>query len=363
MNYYRKFLWFWESILCFLAVWILVPALSPSYNQLISLFHLFPNVLIYGLMGLLVICGVFLLIVHGKQLYKGRQVIEKIIWGLLLVIYADRIVLNFISLWIDCANMTARPDGFLATMLYMVIKERKIWLNGILGTLKVSTLGTLLAFLLSILLLFMRVNEPQKRDHEGMQLLKLIGNTFEKVYVTVIRGTPMMVQAAVIYYAGFGLTKSLMAGASITEINNTWSFYTAGLITVTLNSAAYLAEVLRGAVESLDKGQKEAAASLGFTNWQAMIKIIFPQAVRNSLPAIGNEFIINIKDTSVLNIIGFVELMFATATVAGKYYQYLTSYCISAVIYLILTWTLTRLLALIGRLLGSSKSVSLPSSN
>lgn len=135
-----------------------------------------------------------------------------------------------------------------------------------------------------------------------------------------------------------------MQGASITEINRAWSFFTAALITVSLNSAAYLAEVLRGGVEALERGQKEAAWSLGFTDWQAMRKIIFPQAVRSCLPAIGNELVNNVKGTSVLNIIGFVELMFATGTVAGFYYKYLACYCNAALIYLLMTFSLTWLL-------------------
>lgn len=154
----------------------------------------------------------------------------------------------------------------------------------------------------------------------------------------------MMVQACIVYYGGFMLTRAAMPNASITEVNRTWSFFTAALITVSLNSAAYLAEVLRGGIESLDKGQREAAASLGFSRWQAMIKVIFPQAVRNCLPSIGNELINNIKGTSVLNIIGFVELMFATGSVAGFYYKYLANYLIAAIIYLFLTLTLTAIL-------------------
>ena len=104
----------------------------------------------------------------------------------------------------------------------------------------------------------------------------------------------MMVQALIFYYYGFNLFKR--TGLTITEINNIWSFFISGLFTVSLNSTAYLAEVLRGGILAIDKGQTEAARSLGMTNWQTMRKVVFPQAVKNSIPAIGNEFIINIKD-------------------------------------------------------------------
>ncbi|WP_146752392.1 amino acid ABC transporter permease [Actinomyces sp. Z16] len=170
--------------------------------------------------------------------------------------------------------------------------------------------------------------------------------------MTIFRGTPMMVQAAIVYYAGFNIVRSAMPNASITEVNQRWSFFMAALLTVSLNSAAYLVEVLRGGVGALNRGQREAAVSLGFSNWQTMIKVIFPQAVRNSLPSIGNELVNNIKGTSVLTIIGYTELMFATSSVAGFYYKYLANYLTAAVIYLILTLSLTWLLETSMRRIG-----------
>lgn len=244
------------------------------------------------------------------------------------------------------ASLPANPDPLLDSMIYMFIHSRRIWLNGVVGTLEVSVLGTLLGFLFAIVLAFQRTVEIGKRDARLLRIFKHSGRSLERVYVAVIRGTPMMVQACIIYYSGFAIAKSLMAGATITEINQAWSFFTAGLITVSLNSAAYLAEVLRGGIESLERGQEEAAWSLGFTRWQTMRTVVFPQAIRNSLPSIANELINNIKGTSVLNIIGFVELMFATGTVAGFYYKYLASYCNAALIYLLMTLSLTGLLNL-----------------
>lgn len=127
-----------------------------------------------------------------------------------------------------------------------------------------------------------------------------------------------------------------------TWIRGAWSFFAAALITVSMNTAAYLAEALRGGMESLDRSPVEAAQMDGASHWQTMTRIIFPQALQNALPAIGNELVNNIKGTSVLNIIGFVELMFATGTVAGFYYRYLSAYLIAAVIYLAMTVTITR---------------------
>ena len=244
----------------------------------------------------------------------------------------------------EIAALEENPEAILPSMIYMLVHSKVLWLSGAWGTVSVSVLGTVIGFLLSILLAFIRSGAPDRRDSKVLQLVKCFGVGFEKLYITVIRGTPMMVQACIVYYGGFMLTRDAMPNASITEVNRTWSFFTAALITVSLNSAAYLAEVLRGGIESLDKGQREAAASLGFSRWQAMIKVIFPQAVRNCLSSIGNELINNIKGTSVLNIIGFVELMFATGSVAGFYYKYLANYLIAAIIYLFLTLTLTAIL-------------------
>lgn len=263
--------------------------------------------------------------------------------GLLLFIVLA--VMRWFLPWCkEIAALPANPDGLFESMVYMFIHSRKIWLNGTIGTLTVSFLGTVIGFFLAILLTLQRTAVTSYREPFWQRAWKTLGQKLEILYVTIIRGTPMMVQACIIYYGGFAITKAIMKGATITEINRTWNFFAAALITVSINSAAYLAEVLRGGVEALDKGQTEAAFSLGFTRWQTMRKIVFPQAVRNCLPAIGNELVNNIKGTSVLNVIGFVELMFATGTVAGFYYKYLASYCNAAIIYLCLTVSLTKLL-------------------
>ena len=122
-------------------------------------------------------------------------------------------------------------------------------------------------------------------------------------------------------------------------------------------------EVLRGGILAVDAGQMEAARSLGMTHWQAMRKVVFPQAIKNSLPAIGNEFIINIKDSSVLSVIGVFDLMYATTTVAGVYYRQMEVYCVALVVYLILTLVASRLLEAFGKKLGAAAPATLPSSN
>ncbi len=155
----------------------------------------------------------------------------------------------------------------------------------------------------------------------------------------------MMVQGAIVYFAGLAVFRSL--GWETAHINAVWSPFWAGLVTISLNSTAYMMEVLRGGIEAVDPGQLEAARSLGLSQWQAMRKVVFPQGVKNSIPALSNELIVNIKDSSVLSIIGVFDLMFATTSVIGIYYKGLEAYCIAAVIYLILTMLFSKILTML----------------
>jgi len=273
---------------------------------------------------------------------------------------ADRIALGFVSLAGQSAAAESNPQGFLASMIYMFWKGRSMFALGVWTTVRIALLGTAVAFVLAMLLVTLRILKPVRQDNDFERFCKKLGSVFSKIYITVIRGTPMMVQALIIYYAGFGLLKN--SDLTITEINYLWSAFMAGLITVSLNSTAYLAEVLRGGIESIDIGQTEAARSLGMTNWQTMLKVVFPQAVKNSIPAIGNEFIINIKDSSVLSIIACFDLMFATTSVVGIYYRQLEVYCIAAITYLILTYLSSLLMRAVAKKMDTPAK-DLPSSN
>ncbi len=157
----------------------------------------------------------------------------------------------------------------------------------------------------------------------------------------------MMVQSLIIYFAGFAVLSG--SGMSTNEIRAVWSTFVAGLVTISLNSTAYMMEVLRGGIEAVDPGQTEAARSLGLSQWQAMSKVVFPQGIKNSIPALSNELVINIKDSSVLSVIGVFDLMFATTTVAGIYYRQLETYIAAAVCYLILTMVASKLLSMLAK--------------
>lgn len=157
-------------------------------------------------------------------------------------------------------------------------------------------------------------------------------NAILNVYVEVFRGTPMIVQATVIYY---GSAQAL--GLDMDRL-------TAAFLIVSINTGAYMAEIVRGGIVSIDKGQFEAAHAVGMNHMQTMVNVVLPQVIRNILPATGNEFVINIKDTSVLNVISVTELFFQTKSIVGNNYKYFETFFIASVIYFVMTFTVTRIL-------------------
>ncbi len=294
-----------------------------------------------------------------NQKISKTKVLKIAAWiaGLALLVWCG---VSFAETVRRCAVMEKNPQGFVDSMVYMSIKGKDMLVTGVWTTVRIALLGTAIAFVLAILLVFLRIQEPDRRDSDVVKALKWLASRFARCYVFVIRGTPMMVQALIFYYFGFNLFKK--TGMTVTEINHVWSFFISGLCTVALNSTAYLTEVLRGGILAVDKGQTEAARSLGMTNWQTMTKVVFPQAVKNAIPAIGNEFIINIKDSSVLSVIGVMDLMYATKSVSGIYFRSLEIYCVAALMYLVLTWLSSLLLKWLSKKLDMPVR-GIPSSN
>lgn len=268
-----------------------------------------------------------------------------IVWAITAVLALDRVVLGFVSAWAAAASATSMPKDMLVQVLYMFQQGKQTYLTGVITTIELAVFGTVIAFFLAILLVAIRIMEIDRSDNDFTRFLKKVGVGFAKFYSTVVRGTPMLVQGVIIYYLGIAVVSSF--GFSITEVNNIWSRFTAGLVVVSLNSTAYMMEVLRGGIESVDMGQMEAARSLGLSQWQAMIKVVFPQGIKFAIPGLSNELVINIKDSSVLSVIGVFDLTFAASTVAGIYYKQLNAYLVAAVAYLIMTaiasWLLGRL--------------------
>ena len=209
------------------------------------------------------------------------------------------------------------------------------FLRGAGLTLIISITGTIAGLIIGLLIGVYRTAPTAK--NKALALLQTLFGWFLNVYIEIFRGTPMIVQSMVIYYG--------TAQAFGVSIDRT----IAAIFIVPINTGAYMSEIVRGGIFAVDKGQFEAATALGMTHNQTMRKVVLPQVVRNILPATGNEFVINIKDTSVLNVISVVELYFSGNTIATQTYQYFQTFTIIAVIYFVLTFTVTRILRYVER--------------
>jgi putative lysine transport system permease protein len=234
-----------------------------------------------------------------------------------------------------------------------ILEDYWLWLlKGVGVTMFLALTGTIIGVILGLGVGVIRTIPIGKRS-VGLpkRIVLRIVNVLLAIYVEVFRGTPMMVQAMVVYY-GLGMAF---------QIN--LNVITAGLLVVSINTGAYMAEIVRGGIESVDPGQTEAAKAVGMGHWATMSGIILPQAIRNILPATGNEFVINIKDTSVLMVIGTSELFFQGKTIDGILYQTFPVYLLVAAIYLILTFSTTRVLRLAERRLDGPENFTLATSS
>ena len=228
------------------------------------------------------------------------------------------------------------PSTFFGWVRFLLEQYGPLFLSGVGVTLIVAITGTLAGFLLGLLVAILRTIPTSPKDPALKRIPLKILSWLLGVYIEVFRGTPMIVQAMVIYYGGMtiGLRMPVL---------------TAAILIVSVNAGAYMAEIIRGGIISVDKGQKEAAHAIGMTHWQSMVYVVLPQAVRNIMPSIGNEFVVNIKDSSVLNVISVNELFFMSKSAAGTYLRYFEVFFITACIYLVLTFTVTRLLRILER--------------
>lgn len=168
---------------------------------------------------------------------------------------------------------------------------------------------------------------------------------FATAYIEFFRGTPLMVQLMFIFY---GLPMIGVTFPNVPFIEN-FQRFAAGIVAMSLNSCAYVAEVIRSGIQAVDVGQMEAARSLGFKKSQSMLLVILPQAIRNILPALGNEFVTVIKESSIVSVIGIADLMYRTNGVKAKNYKTLECLFIAAMIYFVLTFVSSRLISLMER--------------
>ena len=218
------------------------------------------------------------------------------------------------------------------------------YIKGVGTTLLVTAIALVLGVVLGAIVAMVRVGYAQQKPHHRNPILGIF-NAVAQVYVTVIRGTPMMVQAMVIYW-----------GYAFATGGSTLPLIPSGILIVSINTGAYMAEIVRGGIISIDKGQFEGAMSIGMTHSQTMLKVIIPQVMRNILPSVSNEFVINIKDTSVLNVIGVTELYYFAGIIKRQSFETFQTYLVVCVIYFILTFTVTRLLRWVERKLDGNDS-------
>ena len=221
--------------------------------------------------------------------------------------------------------------SFLNDVVNIFLKYYPFLLSGIKNTLILSLVGTVAGLAVGLLTGMVRT-APLSKNPVTRTLHKIL-NGIIAVYVEIFRGTPMMVQAMVIYW-----------GYAFATEGKTLPLIPSGILIVSINTGAYMAEIVRGGIISIDKGQFEGAMSIGMTHSQTMIKVILPQVIRNILPSVSNEFVINIKDTSVLNVIGVTELYDFAGIIKRQNFQTFQTYFVICVLYFILTFSITRLL-------------------
>lgn len=205
-------------------------------------------------------------------------------------------------------------------------------LKGTGVTILLAIVGTVVGFLIGLVIGMYKTLPITKEDPLWKRVLYKIFNFILSAYIEIFRSTPMMVQASVIFYG-----VAFLFGMRLNPIG-------AGMFIISINTGAYMAEIVRGGIISVDKGQFEATHSIGMSHFQSMVHVILPQAIRNIMPAVGNQFIINIKDSCVLSVISVSELFFMTKSAAGATFQFFPAYFITCVIYFVLCFSISQFL-------------------
>ena len=219
--------------------------------------------------------------------------------------------------------------GFMSDCLKALLKYSNFYVEGTRNTVLLSLMALIFGSILGMLMALMRISR--------VGLLRGLAT----VYIEIIRGTPMMVQLLVVYY-GTSLS-NIIPNVNIPFLTDFPRMMTC-VIVISLNSCAYVAEVIRSGIQAVDPGQMEAARSLGFSHGQSMTMVVLPQAIRNILPALGNEFVTVIKESSIVVYVGVADLMFRAKGVASKTYIVLASYLIAALLYFIMTFCMSTLI-------------------
>ncbi len=209
------------------------------------------------------------------------------------------------------------------------VKYNDIFMSGIKVTIVISIMSCFFGLLLGTILAFMKIS--------GVKVLQAIATA----YVEIIRGTPILVQISLVF---FGLPFLGIHFPSFQIMGVDFERLSAGILALIINSGAYECEIVRSGIQSISKGQLEGAMSLGFSKWESMVRIIIPQAIKNILPVIGNEFVTLIKESSQVSVIGMADLMYTATTIQGISFQPFPPLVIVAVYYFILTFAVSNVL-------------------
>ena len=209
-----------------------------------------------------------------------------------------------------------------------------IFLRGLGMTLLLAGISVVLGSMFGLIPAFMRLSK-----HKGLNLIATS-------YVELIRGTPLLVQVLLIY-SFIKMPVTLFLGIDL-------SAFIPGMLALLINSSAYVSEVIRAGILSIDKGQKEASLSLGMSNATTMRLVILPQAIKNIMPALGNEFVTMIKETSIFMYLGISELMYSAVIIRSQTYLVKESYIVVAILYFLLTFPTSKLMSYFERRLKKS---------
>ncbi len=243
---------------------------------------------------------------------------------------------KFAQLGADIARLWAKYGG--------------AYIAGMRNTLLLALIGTVLGCLIGFICGILNTIPCTKTDHPLKRFVLKLIRVIIRIYVEVFRGTPMVLQAVFLYYGLPYFSDNALRFSSI------WA---AAILVVSINTGAYMAESVRGGIISVDPGQTEGAMAIGMTHVQAMTSVILPQALRNIMPQIGNNFIINVKDTSVMFIIGFPDFFAAHRAAVGASYLYFPSATVEMAGYLTMTLVASFLLRWAERRLDGSSSYEL----
>lgn len=240
------------------------------------------------------------------------------------------------------------PVDFFGRVAYILQNYSASLGRGVLNTMIIAVLATLAGCVIGLAVgIVQTIPTDRRRAPVRWGLLGAV-KILLSAYVEIFRGTPMMVQAMVIYW-----------GYAFATGGSTLPLLPSGILIVSINTGAYMAEIVRGGIISIDRGQFEGALSIGMTHGQTMRKVILPQVLRNILPSVSNEFVINIKDTSVLNVIGVTELYYFAGIIKRQNFQTFQTYLVVCVLYFILTFAVTRLLRLVEKKLDGKGSYTI----